>query len=98
MKVQGTRLCMSLAYHPQSDGQMEVVNKVLEKYLRCFVFQQPSSWSKWLDWVEFWYNTCVHSSTGVTPFEALYGKPPPTLLTYVSDTTRMAAVDQELRS
>lgn len=53
MKTQGTQLCMSLAYHPQSDRQIEMVNKVLETYLRCFVFQQPHTRVKWLDWAKY---------------------------------------------
>ena len=49
-KMQGTTLSMSSAYHPQSDGQSEVVNKTLEMYLRCFCFDNPKSWLKMLPW------------------------------------------------
>ena len=52
-KLQGTELAMSSAYHPQSDGQIEVVNQSLELYLRAFVGDNPYSWVTWLQLVEF---------------------------------------------
>ena len=72
-KLTGTQLCMSLAYHPQSDGQTESVNQCIETYLRCFIQACPHKWSQWLHLAEFWYNTCHHSSLQHSPFEVLYG-------------------------
>ena len=97
-KLQGTALQMSSAYHPQTDGQTEVVNKCVEQYLRSFCCLKPKEWSKWLSLAEFWYNTNEHSSTGMSPYEAVYGTPPPKLISYVKGTTMVEAVDQELRS
>ena len=48
MKALGTKLSMSTAYHPQSDGQTERVNKSLETYLRCVCLLQPKEWHRWL--------------------------------------------------
>jgi transposase InsO family protein len=71
-----THLQMSTAYHPQSDGQTERVNQCLETFLRSFVHSCPNKWSAWLPQAEFWYNTCPHSSLGMSPFEVLYGRAP----------------------
>lgn len=72
-KLSGVQLCRNTAYHPQSDGQTKRLNQCLETYLRCFVHACPAKWSQWLATTEFWYNTCLHSAIGRSPFEALYG-------------------------
>lgn len=68
---------MSTSYHPQSDGQTKTVNQCLENYLRCMCFQQPKKWHGWLALAEWWYNTNFHTALQMTPFQALYGFPPP---------------------
>ena len=50
-------LHMSYAYHPQSDGQTEVVNRCLESYLRCMTGEKAAEWVLWLPLAEWWYNS-----------------------------------------
>lgn len=82
-KLQGTQLKLSTAYHLQTDGQMEVVNQCPETLLRCFIADQPKTWVVWIPWAEFWYNITFHASTGTTPFEVVYGRPPPNIVHYL---------------
>jgi len=51
-QMSDTKLRMSSAYHPQSNGQTKAVNKVLEQYLRAFVHAEPKLWGKYLHWAE----------------------------------------------
>ncbi|KAF8747922.1 hypothetical protein RHS01_11178 [Rhizoctonia solani] len=66
----------SLAYHPQSDSQTEWVNPSIEHFLRAYSGINQKDWTRWLPMAEFAYNNAVHSSTGKTPFKALYGWEP----------------------
>ena len=77
MKLLGTSVQLSTAYHPESDGQSERLNQCLEQYLRCMCFMKPKSWIIWLPLAEWWYNTSLHSAVGMTPFQAIYGYKPP---------------------
>jgi hypothetical protein len=73
-----TQLNMSTAHHPQTDGQTENVNGVIEQILRAYVEPMHSDWATWLPLTEFAYNSLQHSSTKVSPFEANYGYAPST--------------------
>ncbi|GJU57352.1 putative reverse transcriptase domain-containing protein [Tanacetum coccineum] len=70
----GTRLDMSTAYHPQTDGQSERTIQTLEDMLRACVLDFGGSWDVHLPLVEFSYNNSYHSSVRCAPFEALYGR------------------------
>ena len=67
---------MSSAYHPQTDGQMEVVNKCFEAYLRCYATEKQNKWVQWFHLAEWWYNSPYHTSAKMAPFQALYGYEP----------------------
>ncbi|GMG17932.1 unnamed protein product [Phytophthora fragariaefolia] len=67
-RLLGTGLDMSTADHPQTDGQTEGVNRVLEDTLRSVCAAEPTLWSTLLPQVEFALNNAVHSFTGFTPF------------------------------
>nr|GEW87688.1 putative reverse transcriptase domain-containing protein [Tanacetum cinerariifolium] len=73
-KALGTRLDMSTAYQPQTDGQSERTIQNLEDMLRECVLDFGVSWDVHLPLVEFSYNNSYHSSVRCAPFEALYGR------------------------
>jgi hypothetical protein len=86
-RLSDTKFCMSTAYHPQSDGQIEIVNKMLQQYLRCFTHEKPTKWGSYLHWVERHYNTAIHSAIRLSPFEVVYGRPSPSLQDYILNNT-----------
>ncbi|GKE43387.1 putative reverse transcriptase domain-containing protein [Tanacetum coccineum] len=70
----GTRLDMSTAYHPQTDGQSERTIQTLEDMLRACVIDSRNGWERHLPLIEFSYNNSYHMSIKAAPFEALYGR------------------------
>ena len=71
----GTRLTMSTAFHPQTDGQSERTIQVLEDMLRACVLDHKGSLEEHLPLVEFTYNNSYQASIQMAPYEALYGRP-----------------------
>ncbi|KAJ1590566.1 hypothetical protein NDA11_000811 [Ustilago hordei] len=69
----GVKHSLSMAYHPQTDGQTERVNQVIEQYLRMYCNYEQDDWANLLDTAAFVYNNTVHNSIGVSPFFACYG-------------------------
>jgi hypothetical protein len=64
----------SFAYHPQTSGQTERVNQILEDMLRACVILSKGSWEKWLPLAKFLYNNSYQESIKMAPFEALYSR------------------------
>ncbi|WVZ70066.1 hypothetical protein U9M48_018766 [Paspalum notatum var. saurae] len=70
----GTKLDYSTAYHPQTDGQTERVNQLLEDHLRACVLTYGPNWEDTLPFAEFSYNNSYQASIEMSPFQALYGR------------------------
>ncbi|CAI7903676.1 unnamed protein product [Closterium sp. NIES-54] len=76
MSLMGTRLAMSSAYHPQTDGQTEHLNQIVEQLLRATCKDDINKWDLHLPVLEFAYNNAKHAATGETPFFLCYGRHP----------------------
>ena len=70
----GTQLNFSTAFHPQTDGQSEIVIHIMEDMLRSCVIDYEDSWDRYIPLVKFVYNNSFQSSIGMSPYEALYGR------------------------
>jgi hypothetical protein len=73
-EVMDTRLDFSSAYHPQTNGQTERVNQILEDMLRVCALKDNKSWDKCPPYVEFAYNNSYQKSLKMSPFEVLCGR------------------------
>jgi hypothetical protein len=93
-KMTGTKLQMGLAFHPQSDDQSEVVNRVLTMYLCCLAGDRPRTWLQWLPWAKFCYNSSYQTTLKCSPFKVVYSRDPPTIISYQHGASKVAAVDQ----
>ena len=70
----GIRPRTSASFHPQTDGQTERVNQVIEAYLRPYLNKEQDDWTDLLPMAEHSYNNSVTSATRMTPFYANYGR------------------------
>jgi hypothetical protein len=93
-----TKLDFSSAYHPQTNGQTEVVNQSLGALLRSLVGENLKSWDLQLYQAEFAYNRSANRSTGLSPFTIIYGGNPrtPLDLTPLPDLTRTNTTAEDL--
>jgi hypothetical protein len=95
-KASGSKLLLSFAFHPQTDGQTEAVNKAIGMYLRCLTGDQPRQWLCWLPWAEYTYNTAFHTALKETPFKLVYGRELPSMRSYDPSEVQVVAVAQTL--
>jgi len=75
-KALGTKRQLSMAYHPQTDGQTERINQEIGTFLRHYVNYQQGDWTNWLAAAEFQYNNKKHAVMGKTSFELNFGRHP----------------------
>ena len=75
-KALDIKQCLSSAFHPQSNGQTERINQILEHYLRCYTLDSQDNWFDLLLLAMFTYNRRYHSSTKMSLFVAKFGYHP----------------------
>ena len=92
----GAQLSFSTAYHPQSDGQTERVNQVVEDIMRAYCMREPTKWTRYLYLVEFAYNASHQRSIGMSPFKALYGQECLTPLKWIDPMLKVQASKEML--
>ena len=74
----GNQIFILTTCHPQTDGQTEVVNKILSQFLCVVIQENLKSWEECLPFAEFAYNRIVHPTTSFSPFKIIYGLNPQT--------------------
>jgi len=87
MKLINVKTNLSTSFHPQTDGQTERINQILETYIRLYCDYMQNNWNKLLTYAEFSYNNIQHSTTKVSPFFANYGFHPISIPNQLSTTT-----------
>ena len=97
LELLGIHANRSSAFHPQTDGQTERLNSVLEQYLRMYCDYQQTDWASLLPMAEFSYNNSKHSATTLSPFYANYGYHPRMSLLPTSPESNTPAADAYVR-
>ena len=92
----GTKLAMSTAFHPQTDGQTERANRTLEDMLRAYIGYRQNDWDRKLTAAEFVYNSASNASTKLSPFQMNYGKDPPTPSSFLTPDEKVLATNEFL--
>ncbi|MBW0578625.1 hypothetical protein O181_118340, partial [Austropuccinia psidii MF-1] len=101
-----TNLCQQLkisrdfstSYHPETDGQTERVNQIIEQYLWMYVSYHQDDWNTWLPLAEFAYNNSDHSSTKQSPFFTVYGRDPHFDSVHITQDTPAGKLSTKIQS
>ncbi len=95
-KRMGSELKMSTSFRPQTDGQTERVNLVIQQFLRNYVAVDQQDWVDHLELAEFCYNNSEHSAIGSTPFQMVMGKSPIVPMTWVAQGQPSSDASEEV--
>ncbi|KAF2306107.1 hypothetical protein GH714_012587 [Hevea brasiliensis] len=97
------QLVVSALHNQSHEGYQKTLYRITRDFywqgMKNFVrdFVRSCDWIDWLSWAEYCYNTSYHTSLKSTPFETVYGRPPPRLLSYLHGSSSIEAVDTVLR-
>ncbi|MBW0555966.1 hypothetical protein O181_095681 [Austropuccinia psidii MF-1] len=89
---------LSTAYHPETDGQTERVNQILEQYLQMYVSYHQDDWNTWIPLAEFAYNNSDHSSTKQSPLFTVYGGDPQFDSVHITQDTPAGKLSTKIQS
>ncbi|MBW0535640.1 hypothetical protein O181_075355 [Austropuccinia psidii MF-1] len=89
---------LSTSFHPETDGQTERVNQILEQYLQMYFSYHQDGWHTWLPVAEFGYNNAEHSSTKKSPFFTIYERNPSFDSIHVSQDSPAGNLSTKLQS
>ncbi|MBW0466764.1 hypothetical protein O181_006479, partial [Austropuccinia psidii MF-1] len=89
---------LSAAYHPETDGQKERANQILEQYLWMYFSYHQDDWNTWLPLADFAYNNSDHCSTKQSPFFTVYGRDPHFDSAHITQYTTAGKVSTKIQS
>ncbi len=94
-RLMGSKRALTTAYHPQADGQTEIMNQYLEISIRSYINEDKDNWEDLLDSLAFSYNTSVHTATGFSPAYLLHGYQPKSATTLEADPQDTLGLEAE---
>ncbi|KAI2645415.1 Transposon Tf2-9 polyprotein [Labeo rohita] len=95
-KLLGVSVNLSSGYHPQTNGQRERMIQELRRYFRAYCHKDQHSWNRFLPWAEYTQNSLRQDTTGLTPFQCIFGYQPP-LFPWTKEPSHVPAVDHWFR-
>lgn len=98
MNLCGVKLRMSSSRHPQTDGASEVMNRMVENYIRCYCEHKQRDWDLLLPAAEFAYNSAISEDLGATPFEIDLGWKPRDPLQFMTGKTSRVQAASDLKA